>query len=480
MFSYSCPLVVLLALPYLSYALPHPARLYQRIESRGFDIPIQRQVDHAKASIQRRTGASGSVNLGDNSDILYTVPITLGGTTTSVNLDTGSSDLWVVSDACKTSLCQKSNVTPYPTSSFVSSNASVTLNYGDSTTGTFAIGPIGTDTASIAGMSMSGQQFGAIDNTTNPTITYGAAGIFGLGFPSESVIQSNVVNQQFNNPSTTDNFLSTIDKNGPLLSRMAQSGALDQPMFSITLQRDTIDIGGNGALTIGKLPDGVDNSSLTWVPVRRYSAADGGIKPPSFAPDEVGHSRWEVELDAVYLDGKKLADSTIPGTGGVDATKVSALIDTGNSIVRGPSDVIQSILSAVSSSFAAASARNPNAVATLPCTASHSLAFEIGGQMFPVDPRDFVSENKAGDATTCVANNVIGTDPPSVGALYSWSLGDPFFKSNLVAFYYGNLTHPSVDPPRIGFMSTVPTNATALLDDAVQEAQQNGGSLECT
>ena len=54
------------------------------------------------------------------------------------------------------------------------------------------------------------------------------------------------------------------------------------------LQRDTIDVSeNNGALTIGKLPDGVDNSSLTWVPVRLYKPEDGGLSPPTFAPDEV-------------------------------------------------------------------------------------------------------------------------------------------------------------------------------------------------
>lgn len=54
------------------------------------------------------------------------------------------------------------------------------------------------------------------------------------------------------------------------------------------LQRDTIDVSGNnGAFTIGKLPAGIDNSSLTWVPVRLYDSAEGGMNPPTFAPSEV-------------------------------------------------------------------------------------------------------------------------------------------------------------------------------------------------
>jgi hypothetical protein len=54
------------------------------------------------------------------------------------------------------------------------------------------------------------------------------------------------------------------------------------------LQRDTIDISGShGSLTVGKLPDGIDNSSLEWVPVRLYRPEDGGLNPPQFAPKEV-------------------------------------------------------------------------------------------------------------------------------------------------------------------------------------------------
>ncbi|KAG6916185.1 hypothetical protein DXG01_008115 [Tephrocybe rancida] len=49
---------------------------------------------------------------------------------------------------------------------------------------------------------------------------------------------------------------------------------------------------------------------------------------------------------------------------------------------------------------------------------------------------------------------------------------------NLVAFYFGNLTHPSVDPPRVGFLSTVPANADELLTQAVQDAQDNGNTFE--
>jgi len=178
-------------------------------------------------------------------------------------------------------------------------------------------------------------------------------------------------------------------------------------------------------------------------------------------------SRWEVAID-----GQQLSASALPGSG----SAISAIIDTGNSLIRGPKDVIDTVLKQVSPAFAA----NPNAGPAFPCAVPHELAFQIGGKTFPIDPRDFMSQSTPRDARTCLATNIFPTDPPSHGALFSWSLGDPFFKSNLVAFYYGNLTHPSIDPPRIGFLSMVPANASSIVQSIVSQAQANGGNFEST
>lgn len=52
--------------------------------------------------------------------------------------------------------------------------------------------------------------------------------------------------------------------------------------------------------------------------------------------------------------------------------------------------------------------------------------------------------------------------------------------SVLVAFYYGNLTRPSHDPPRVGLLSTVPSDADSELQEAVASAVYNGGIFPCT
>jgi hypothetical protein len=76
---------------------------------------------------------------------------------------------------------------------------------------------------------------------------------------------------------------------GPLLGRLVATGGISVPMFTVALQRDTVDVGGNaGLLSIGELPGGVKNESLTWVPVRTYSSAENGLPPPLNSPNEVG------------------------------------------------------------------------------------------------------------------------------------------------------------------------------------------------
>lgn len=88
----------------------------------------------------------------------------------------------------------------------------------------------------------------------------------------------------------------------------------------------------------------------------------------------------------------------------------------GNSLIRGPQDVIAQILGALGSD-------------EFNCATPHNLSFQIGGKMFPVDSRDFIHQSYADTVERCSANLAV-TDPPGApGFLYSWSLGDPFLKS---------------------------------------------------
>jgi len=98
-----------------------------------------------------------------------------------LGIDTGSSDLWVVSDKCITGC--SSGQSAYPQASFQYSGVDAELLYGDSTTGTAASGMIGKDTVTLAGLKLQDQYFVAVNRTNTTLGEVGASGIFGLGFP---------------------------------------------------------------------------------------------------------------------------------------------------------------------------------------------------------------------------------------------------------------------------------------------------------
>ncbi|KAJ3572338.1 hypothetical protein NP233_g3142 [Leucocoprinus birnbaumii] len=477
---------------------------------RGVHLPLIRAPN--SVSMERRE-ESGSARLGNYLDL---VMVEINGIATPVLIDTGSSDLWVVSDACTTGCDDASGIPLIPHSVVNSTGIDVSLLYGDSGTGTYAYGIIGNGNVDLAELRVSAQQFAMINRTNADVIESGSSGILGLGFPINSVLWNTIFVDQYlhSNPSEQSDTLSLTPRQpprshqrhsfprsglrhshfpdlsfsdaeiahtdqhsaratdslsdlvfrsygdiAPFLGRLIATKEID-PIFAVTLQRDTVDIGGNiGQLSIGGFPPGVQNDSFTWVPVRGYTRNQGGLPAPVDSPGETYPIAWEIPVDDVYLDGKILPRSNLSSS----SISLSALIDTGNSLIRGPEDVVGEIDRRIGSSF--------------PCSEPHTLAFSIGGKLFPVDPRDFLFQEYTNSVSICNAN-VVATDPPAVGGyLFSWSLGTPFLKSVMSAFYYGDLQYPSRDPPRVGLMSTVPQDASERLQIAIKSANSGDGSF---
>ncbi|KAF7321626.1 Peptidase A1 domain-containing protein [Mycena kentingensis (nom. inval.)] len=459
--------------------LTHPKRT-----ENGIHFPIQMNARRS-SELPRRAGLTGMVGLGDFYDVTYSFLVNVGGVETPLVIDTGSSDLWILSDACTT--CE-TELELFPQTTLAESGLDVELLYGDSRTGTRAAGIIGSDTLIFAGISIPNQLFGAINDTTTRVLETNCTGIFGLGFALNSVIWNKVLAAKFaaspsrrrdtfprriSSPNYGTRFfpdlthlVSTSSRKrlapedltaaifasysgqGPALTRMVST--LKTPMFSVALQRDVLDIGsGNaGILSMGELPAGIDPESLTWVPIRMYPDA---LTPPADSPNEKYPIAWELFIDDVFFDGVVLPRSNLSSPN----IKLSALVDTGNSLIRGPADVLNAIYQRLGGR-------------TFACSTPHTLSFQIGGKIFPVDARDFATQAFSNQLRDCAAN-LFETDPPELdkGYQYSWSLGQPFLKGVLSSFFFGNLTHPSVLPPRIGLLSTVPADDGPLLKTAI-------------
>lgn len=147
-----------------------------------------------------------------------------------------------------------------------------------------------------------------------------------LSFPTVSSPQNTKKsNSRRQSASIIPEVLASFTSLGPFLSRLVAQGTLASPLFTIALQRDSVDIGGNtGMLSIGELPDGVDNNTLTWAQVRGYPPFAGGLVAPPDSPNELYPVTWEIPLDDVYLDGQKLPRSSLSSPN----ISLTALIDT--------------------------------------------------------------------------------------------------------------------------------------------------------
>jgi hypothetical protein len=337
----------------------------------------------------------------------------------------------VLSNTCLSADCASTALQLYDQSSHNASGLDAVLHYGDSRTGTHAFGVVGQDEVSFAGFTLDDQHFAAINDTDTNVLEMGSTGILGLGFPLNSIVSRGVWGILDNQDKVThgddsdkadaevdqdeDRIIHSFPSIGPFLTRIISQGKLAQPMFTITLQRDYVAIGGNaGMLSIGALPSTVSNDSLTWVPIRMYQTTTGGL-----ADGEDDYPlTWEVFLDGVYLDGEELPKTSLT----LENIKVSALLDTGNSMIRGPQDVIREIRARIG--------LQTDGGGTFDCDEPHELAFKIGGEMFRVDARDLISQAYVDSVEECVANVAV-TDSPTLDEgdrLHSWSLGDPFLK----------------------------------------------------
>ncbi|KAJ7088744.1 aspartic peptidase domain-containing protein [Mycena belliarum] len=344
-------------------------------------------------SLKRRGISNMQNNLFDLSNVVYGINVTLAGTGITLEIDTGSTDMFILNP---TSLLGPFNET----------TAVASIGYED---GTGVNGTVGLATLEIAGYTIHAQAF--INGTSGGPFFF--AGLVGLGFDAPTdPIPSGLTAAGLNGSEIGKSVLSNIFDQNPELPRF----------FALSLARNG-DEGGtaDGGLTIGEYDD-------------RYSEVQHAPLLPLF-----GTGAWKVLMDGIFVNGVEIPWARDP-KGTVPEGKVAGVLDSGTSHLVVPSDIVDGLYSAVPGAVQVFDDDGKSSKWVVPCTAAINLHLTFGGQNFTVHPLDLsdlhnftTSDNRT--FTACL--NAVGADfDLGRDAVF----GQSFLRNVYTVFGFGNAT----------------------------------------
>ncbi|KAF4604115.1 hypothetical protein EYR40_001298 [Pleurotus pulmonarius] len=349
-------------------------------------------------------------------EFAYTVNITIGAETLEHIVDTGSSDLWTVSNKCTDTDCQSVRKYQYLSSSLVPSHDPFKLNYLSGSVS----GDINFETITIGSYEVSHQVFALANKTENLSLsTTGNSGIMGLCFaPSASI------------PPTTGN---------TLMDNLFSSLPEDKRYFAIKLGRDSVN-DSSSSLTFGEIDTDYARSidDFAFTPVSKDGTTD--------------YNFWKIPLRSLTVDAATLdlSPSLVPG-----AKSPIAVLDTGTTLVLGPTIDVDAFWGMAGPSGSAR--KNPiSGFWEVHCNRSIAAGFVLGDKgaerEYFVHPRD-LSWKDGGQANGWCLGGVQANDGVNSG---DWLLGDTFLR-NVYTIHHGAT---STEPPKIGLLNlTDPSKA---------------------
>uniref|UniRef100_A0A0W0FJQ2 Peptidase A1 domain-containing protein n=1 Tax=Moniliophthora roreri TaxID=221103 RepID=A0A0W0FJQ2_MONRR len=340
-------------------------------------------------------------------DLLYMANISVGGNDYMVQLDTGSSDLWL-----------KGNTFPLPNSSQTSHKLNITYGIG------WAYGTISTATVEFADIRVTDQAYLDTSVAQNPALSYGAYGVMGLGFTSLSSIDAE------------------LNKTGSssgrsLLFNMFEDNPSEPNFIAFAMQRSTHDDSEvEGSFSIGEYDP-------------KYQAVANAPRIPTWP--EKHPTRWNVILEALHVGTQTtIPTTTVPD---VPSNRAVVLLDSGTSWTYAPVEICDAIYGGVPG----ARYDNLRGQWVVPCDAEVDIAIQIQGQVFPIHPLD-VNPKDMGDPTKCVGSFVPQTF--SIGAgKFDWLVGDNVLRSMYSVYDFGDYdSNHQMGDPYVQLLSLVDPN----------------------
>ncbi|KAM3872369.1 pepsin A-like [Diretmus argenteus] len=307
---------------------------------------------------------NGAESMTNDADLAYYGVVSIGTPPQSfkVVFDTGSSNLWIPSVYCNDQACNKhAKFNPQQSSTFRWGNQALTIQYG---TGSMT-GSLGSDTVQVGGVTVANQVFG-LSRTEAPFMaSMQADGILGLAF--QSIASDNVV---------------------PVFDNMVKQNAVSQPLFSVYLSSNAQQ---GSEVVFGGIDSNYYTGQVTWIPL-------------------TSATYWQIKMDSVIVNGQ-----TVACNGGCQA-----IIDTGTSLIVGPTNDINNLNSQVGAYT------NSYGEAVVDCRNIQSMpevTFTLNGHAFTIPASAYVSKNYG-------CNTGFGQG----GSDQLWILGDVFIREYYAIF----------------------------------------------
>lgn len=381
-------------------------------------------------------------------DAVYTIPVSVGDGNQqfSLQIDTGSSDLWIASTSCSSSSCSQTNGHLYDPSGATPTNVSFSIPYLSGS----AAGPIFWDNVTIGGYTIDNQALAAASDVENEALAPNFSGILGLALPLNSIIASEI-------PPVTNNDPDGAAWASNLFSITPISTSPSSRFLSLALSRP----GSNtvpAVFGIGHHPSSlVPDPSLV-----QYST------PVS---DESGILFWKVSVKAITVYVNGTARSVELGRSITGASFPVAVLDSGMPLILTTSDIANGIYGAIRI--------NPASDGNyyVPCTTPLNMTITLDDRPeIPLHPLDLTAEPpQDNQAQYCLG--LIQTDDSQLSnpdsSLGDMILGVPFLRNVYTVMAY---TIPNSDgsfvpqngsdqtiTPRLGLLSL--TNATIALEE---------------
>ncbi|XP_032894049.1 cathepsin E-B-like [Amblyraja radiata] len=294
----------------------------------------------------------------------------------TVVFDTGSSNLWVPSAYCISEACKPhQHFRSFFSSSYSPRGNTFSIRYG---TGQL-VGVLGKDKVRVGNMVVQGQEFG--ESVYEPGSTFTLAkfdGILGLGYPS--LAEGGAI---------------------PVFDRMMHQGLLEEPVFSVRLNRE-VDSDDGGELLLGGIDHTQYTGQINWVNVTKKGY-------------------WQIRLEKITFHNTVLCHNGC-----------SAIVDTGTSLIAGPYKAIKEMFHNFADSQIG---MGEYVIECKKMIKLPNVTFTIGGIKYTLEAEDYIKKIEE-ENPVCLygfqAVYIFSSNEPM------WILGDVFLAKFYTIFDRGN------------------------------------------